>query len=268
MARYPALAPLTMSVPAADGLVLRGLLVYPHGKTGTRYPLAVLAHQYPSARESFAPLLADLHAAGVATLSFDLRGHGDSIWTPTGVRVAQTPAEPTMEAFGAGFMASAKSVGFPHIADDIVRVSAWGLTQNFIESSRLLLVGASVGGTGVLLAAPRLVDPLRGILTFGAAGAPVHSADAMQVIRRNCERVTVPMLLTTSERDPFDGANNVRTWGQGLGHVTTRIVAGSDHAMAIYYAVRAEAIRFIRRTLGGPPARRLPVRSARPRRRR
>ncbi|HSA57153.1 MAG TPA: hypothetical protein VLE53_15685, partial [Gemmatimonadaceae bacterium] len=260
MARYPALSPLTMSVPAADGLVLRGHLVYPHGKTGARYPLAVLAHQYPAARESFAPLLADLHALGVATLAFDLRGHGESIWSSRGIQVAQTPAEPTMDAFVTAFTASASAVGFPHIADDIVRVSAWGLTQNFIESSRLLLVGASVGGTGVLLAAPRLREVLRGVLTFGAAGAGVHAADAMQVIRRNCETVRLPMLLTTSERDPFDGANNARTWGQGLGHVTTRLVAGADHAMGIYYVVRTEVLRFVRHTLGSPPARRLPVR--------
>ena len=268
MARYPALSPLTMSVPAADGLVLRGHLVYPHGKTGARYPLAVLAHQYPSARESYAPLLADLHAQGVATLAFDLRGHGDSIWSTRGIRVAQTPAEPTMEAFGEAFMASASAVGFPHIADDIVRVSAWGLTQNFIEASRLLLVGSSVGGTGVLLAAPRLKENLRGVLTFCAAGAGVHSPDAMQVIRRNCETVRVPMLLTTSERDPFDGASNARTWAQGLGHVTTRIIPGAEHGMAIFYDVRTEVLRFVRSTLGSAPARRLPVRSTVTRRRR
>jgi len=32
------------------------------------YPLAVLAHQYPTTRDSCAPLIADLLAAGVATL--------------------------------------------------------------------------------------------------------------------------------------------------------------------------------------------------------
>ena len=165
-------------------------------------------------------------------------------------------------------MASASSVGFQHIADDIVRVSAWGLTQNFIESSRLLLVGSSVGGTGVLLAAPRLQEMLRGVLTFGAAGAGVHSADAMDVIRRNCQTLRMPMFLTTSERDPFDGANNARTWGQGLGHVTTRVIAGAEHGMAIYYDVRTEVLRFVRATLGRAPARRLPVRSTVTRRRR
>jgi len=44
------LAPLRMSVP------------------GRSYPLAVLAHQYPTIRDSHASLTADRIAAGVATL--------------------------------------------------------------------------------------------------------------------------------------------------------------------------------------------------------
>ena len=48
MTRYPALAPLHPAIPTADGLILRGTLTYPHGQVGTKYPLAVLAHQYPA----------------------------------------------------------------------------------------------------------------------------------------------------------------------------------------------------------------------------
>ena len=249
MPKYPALAPLRMAVPAADGQILRGLLVYPHMNTGTRYPLAVLAHQYPATRDSYAPLCADLHAAGVATLAFDLRGHGDSIWTASGARVIETPAEPTMEAFGKAFMASASQVGFQHIADDIVRVASWGLAQNYVDSGRLILVGSSVGGTGVLLAAPRLAGALKGIVTFGAAGAAAHSPDAMQRIRSNCESLAVPMFLATSEGDPFEGAANVRQWGADLPHVTTKIVPGDAHAMAIYYDVRRDVLAFVRKLL-------------------
>jgi len=265
MTSYPALAPLHPAIPAADGLVLRGHLVYPHGKVGTKYPLALMAHQYPATRDSYAPLCADLHAMGIATLAFDMRGQGESISTPAGVKVAPSPAEPTMEAFGAAFGASATVVGFPHIADDIVRMAAWGLFQNYIDASRLLLVGASVGGTGVLLAAPRLTAHLKAILTFGAAGPGVHSADAMERIRANCQSVRVPMLLTTSEQDPFDGANNVRTWGKGLSHVGTKIVPGGEHAMAIYYDVRREVIAFTKQVMAAPSVvrRKTPTKKAR-----
>jgi alpha-beta hydrolase superfamily lysophospholipase len=78
------LAPLEMSVPAADGLILKGTLTYPSGRPGEPFPLAVLAHQYPATRDSFAPLVRDLLAAGVATLAFDQRGHGASIVRPSG----------------------------------------------------------------------------------------------------------------------------------------------------------------------------------------
>ncbi|HEX9563286.1 MAG TPA: alpha/beta fold hydrolase [Gemmatimonadaceae bacterium] len=253
MTRYPALSPLHPAIPAADGLVLRGHLVYPHGRTGSRYPLAVMAHQYPTTRDSYAPLCADLHAIGMATLAFDMRGQGESTWTPTGARVAPSPAEPTMEAFGAAFMASASAVGFPHIADDIVRMASWGLFQNFIDPTRLLLVGSSVGGTGVLLAAPRLAGALRAVVTFGAAGAGVHSPDAMDRIRANCQTLNIPVLLTSSEEDPFDGANNARTWRNGLGHVAAEIVPGSEHAMAIYYQVRTRVLAFVKQAIPSAP---------------
>lgn len=258
MTRYPALAPEHPAIPARDGLILRGVLTYPHGRVGTRYPLAVMAHQYPATHDSFAPFCADLHAMGIATLAFDMRGQGKSIWAPSGARVAPTPAEPNMNAFGAAFMGSASAVGFPHIADDIVRVASWGLFQNFIDPTRLMLVGASVGGTGVLLAAPQLTGALRAIVTFGAAGAPVHSADAMDRIRANCQSLPTPMLLTSSEKDPFDGANNIRTWSKGLKHVGTKIIPGAEHAMAIYYEVRRDVVAFVKKTIA-PPVRSRPV---------
>ena len=260
MPRYPALSPLNPSVPAADGVILRGTLTYPHGNVGTQYPLAVLAHQYPSTHDSFAPLCADLHALGIATLAFDLRGHGRSIWTSSGARVAPSPAEPTMAAFGEAFMGSASSVGFSHIADDIVRMTAWGIFQNYIDPARVLLVGASVGGTGVLLAAPRLSKHVKAILTFGAAGAGAHSAEAQEQIRQHCKALATPMLLTSSEKDPFDGANHIREWGKGLKHVWSRIVPGTDHGMAIYYDVRKEVLAFVKKTIA-PSVRARPVRS-------
>jgi pimeloyl-ACP methyl ester carboxylesterase len=260
MTRYPALSPVHPSIPATDGMILCGTLTYPHGRIGTRYPLAVMAHQYPSTHDSFMPFSADLHALGVATLAFDLRGHGKSIWTASGARVAPSPAEPTMSAFAEAFMASATTVGFQHIADDIVRMTAWGQAQNFIDPTRLLLAGSSVGGTGVLLAATRLAASLKGIVTFGAAGAAVHASDAMERIRANCESLKVPMLLTSSEKDPFSGADNIRMWGKGLRHVGSRIIPGAEHGMAIYYEVRREVLAFVKKTIAPPPRAR-PVRS-------
>lgn len=260
MSRYPALSPLHFAIPASDGVILRGILTYPHGHVGTKYPLAVMAHQYPSTLDSYQPFCADLHALGVATLAFDLRGHGKSVWTHSGANVAPSPAEPTMQAFGEAFMGSASSAGFAHIADDIVRVAAWGIFQNFIDPKRVMLIGASVGGTGVLLAAPRLEEHVRAIVTFGAAGAPAHSVNAQQQIREHCKALGIPMLLASSEKDPFGGADHIREWGKGLKHVMPKVIPGSDHGMAIYYDVRRDVLAFVKKTIA-PPTRARPVRS-------
>jgi len=244
----PPLGSLDMTVQAGDGLLLRGVLAYPELPVGRNYPLAVLAHQYPGTMDSYAPLIEDLLEMGVAALAFDERGHGASITGPFGQVVVDTPVGFTGEAFGAAFMASAARVGFGKIDDDILRVASWGAAQNQIDTGKLLLVGSSVGGSGALLAAPGIAG-LAGVITFGAAGAPVFP-DGPARIRRAVETVKAPFLLTSSEGDPFNGAQNARDWSRGLSHVATRIVPGTAHAMAIYYEVRDEVLAFIRKHSG------------------
>jgi pimeloyl-ACP methyl ester carboxylesterase len=243
------LAPLEMSVPAGDGLILKGTLTYPESYAGAAFPLVVLAHQYPATRDSYAPLIADLVDNGIATLAFDLRGHGSSIISPDGPKVVDTPEGLTMEAFGKAFMSSAGKVGFSRIENDILRVTSWGANQNFIDPARLALVGASIGGSGVLLAMSS-IPGLRAVATLGAAGAPAISSDAPDRIRGALERTKIPCLLASSREDPFAGGANVSTWSQDLAHVTGRIIPGSAHAMAIYFDIRDELLRFLRQSLG------------------
>ncbi|MEP7327178.1 MAG: hypothetical protein ABI836_14600 [Gemmatimonadota bacterium] len=244
----PPLSPLELSVATADGVVLKGILAYPETAPGTKYPLAVLAHQYPATGDSYGPLLDDLLDLGIATLAFDLRGHGASITGPSGPVVIDTPYGFTLEAFGTAFMASIAKVGFHRIDDDILRVAGWGAAQNFVDPSRMLLVGSSIGGSGALLAAPR-VPGLKGLLTFGAAGALAFGDNAPARIRKAVEGLTASCLLASSEGDPFSGADNVRDWSKGLSHVTPRLTPGSGHGMAIYYQVRDEVLQFVRKSI-------------------
>jgi dienelactone hydrolase len=244
------LAPLQMSVPASDGLILKGVLTYPPGAVGGSYPLAVLAHQYPATRDSYAPLIADLLAAGVATLAFDQRGNGDSIVSPRGPVVVDTPEGVTLEAFGAAFVSSVAKVGFPRIENDVVRVTSWGVSQNFIAGDRLALVGASIGGSAVLLAAPALPG-VRAVATLGAAGALAFGPDGPARIRTAIERAAgLRFFLASSQEDQFEGAASVEAWTRGLGHTRARIVPGSGHGMAIYFAVRDDLLGHLRDALG------------------
>ncbi|HSE28568.1 MAG TPA: alpha/beta fold hydrolase [Gemmatimonadales bacterium] len=238
------LPPLELTLRAVDGLVLRGELRYP-GRTPDRpFPLAVLAHQWPATRASWGPLVDDLLAAGVATLAFDLRGHGASTEGAGGAVVIETPSDFTFPGVVLAFTASARHAGFAHLPDDILRVANWGVLQNFVDGSRVVLVGASVGGSGVLVAAPR-VPGLRAVATLGAAGAPALAEDGPKRVRAALEQLQAPAYLATSAGDVFDGANNARAWSKGLAHVRTRVVEGDAHAMAIYFEVRDELLRFL-----------------------
>jgi pimeloyl-ACP methyl ester carboxylesterase len=243
----PLPGPLEMSVLSADGLVLKGILEYPEVVPGAGFPLAIFAHQYPATADSFAPLIDDLLDLGIACLAFDLRGHGASIMGPSGPIVIDTPVGFTGEDFGRAFMSSATKVGFDRIDDDIIRVASWGVAQNFIDPGRVLLIGGSIGGSAVLLAAPR-IPGLQGIITLGAAGVPVLGANASDRIRTALETISVRALLASSEEDPFAGGENVRTWSHGLPRIAARLVTGTAHAMAIYYDVRSDVLAFVKAT--------------------
>lgn len=245
----PALSPLEVTVEAADRLVLKGIMEYPATpRPEAGYPLAVLAHQYPATGDSYAPLIEDLLDLGAAVLSFDERGHGSSTMTPSGPLVIDSPNGFGPEAFGKAFVSSITKVGFHRIDDDVIRVAGWGAAQNFIDPSRLILVGASIGGSGVILAAPR-VKGLLGVLTFGAAGAPAFGDDGPDRCGKAVLQCGVPVLLTSSEEDPFDGAANARSWAEAP-KAEARLTSGAAHAMAIYFDARDEVIRFLRQLLG------------------
>jgi pimeloyl-ACP methyl ester carboxylesterase len=238
------LPPIELTLQAEDGLVLRGELRYPAVLPQRSFPLAVLAHQWPATRGSWGPLVEDLLAAGVATLAFDQRGHGASTGGPAGAVVIETPHDFTFPGVVLAFTASARHAAFGHIPNDILRVTNWGVLQNFVDGARVVLVGASVGGSGVLVAAPH-VPGLRAVATLGAAGAPALGEDGPERVRAAIERLQAPVYLASSAGDVFDAANHARTWSKDLPQVRTRIVDGEAHAMGIYFAVRDELLDFL-----------------------
>ena len=146
--------------------------------------------------------------------------------------------------------ASRLAAGLPRIENDVVRVTSWGVAQNFIAGDRLALVGASIGGSAVLLAAPALPG-VRVVATLGAAGALAFGPDGPDRIRTAIERAAgLRFLLASSQEDPFEGAASVQAWTRGLGHTRARIVPGAGHGMAIYFAVREDLLGHLRDALG------------------
>jgi dienelactone hydrolase len=241
----PLLSAIEMTLQASDGLLLKGALVYPEVEPEGDFPLAVLAHQYPATADSFAPLVEDLLELGVAVLAFDERGHGASVQGADGLPlVIDSPLGFGIEAFGAAFVSSSAKVGFNRIDDDVFRVASWGVAQNFIDSTHVALIGASVGGTAVTLAAPR-IPGLKALVTFGAAGELVWGQNGRTRGRAAMEQTTARTLHASSTADPFGAADNAKAWSDGLKYARARIVPGAAHAMAIYYTVRQEVVALL-----------------------
>lgn len=112
----------TIRIPIGAGLSLAADIAGPHGA-----PTVVLGHGGGQTRHSWDKAEQQLARAGYFAVNYDLRGHGDSDWSPDGDYGVQTRA------------------------DDLARVAQIG-------TSPLALVGASLGGITALAATCRGLD--------------------------------------------------------------------------------------------------------------
>jgi pimeloyl-ACP methyl ester carboxylesterase len=115
---------------AADGVKLAGAVVG-RGKTGI-----VFAHQVAGDRCQWLPFARELAAKGYRTLVFDMRGYGASAGIAN--------VSPNLDVVGA--------------AAELRRRGA----------RKIVLVGASMGGTGVVAAAPRIKPAIAGVVELSA----------------------------------------------------------------------------------------------------
>jgi dienelactone hydrolase len=205
-------APTTREVTlqSADGFTLQGTLTLPEGKG--KHPVVILAHQFRSDRSGWAPLAEKLQQRGVATLALDLRGHG-----------ASTQKNGATVTVSGDFDASAKTVGFDQIPDDLVIAAKWVRKQPGINGQRLALAGSSVGATSALLAAPR-ANPTA-VLALSPGGDARALADAA-----GRAYAAVMVLATAEDKGAADAAAAIRPV---LG-ACTRVYEGADHGFAMF----------------------------------
>ena len=136
--------PVTMR--AADGASIYGVEV------GTGTAGIVLGHQYFSDHCEFMQFARDLAALGYRALTFDFRGYGAS----TGGNSARLDLD---------------------VAAAVARLRADGAT-------RIKLVGASMGGTAVLVAASRITPPVDGVVSLSGPTF-FRGLNAVQAVRRS-----------------------------------------------------------------------------------
>lgn len=115
--------PATIRIPIGGGLTLAADVAGPEGA-----PTVILGHGGGQTRHSWDKCELQLAAAGYRAINYDLRGHGDSDWSPDG--------DYSIEAR----------------ADDLAHVAATGARP-------LALVGASLGGVTSLVAASHGLEP-------------------------------------------------------------------------------------------------------------
>jgi dienelactone hydrolase len=127
------------------------------GKTGL-----ILAHQNNADHCQWAPYALESVQAGYRVLTFDFPGFGQS---PTGVSNEDT----------------------------VVAAAAYLRAQG---ATSVALIGASMGGTAVLVAAPKITPPIAGVISLSAP-ATFKGADATAAVRD----LGVPVLFAACELD-------------------------------------------------------------------
>jgi pimeloyl-ACP methyl ester carboxylesterase len=144
---------------AADGATVYGVEV------GTGATGVVLGHQYFSTHCEFMDFARELATAGFRALTIDFRYNGAS----TGGNSSRLDLD---------------------VAAAAARLRADGAT-------RVKLVGASMGGTAVLVAASEIVPPVAGVVSLSGP-TYFRGLNAVKAVRRS--RVPVRFLVTRGER--------------------------------------------------------------------
>ncbi len=160
-----------VSFHTADGVLLAGSF-YP---TANRLaPAVVLVHMLTRNRRDWEPVALRLTAQGIAALTFDLRGHGESSPAPT--EDSATPAS---------------------MVRDVAAAIAFVRARGDVMHDRIGIAGASLGANLALLAA--VADP--GVRTVVLLSP---TADYRGVrIDANARKFARPLLLVVSREDAY-----------------------------------------------------------------
>jgi len=195
-----------------DGVVLAATLLLPAAKAP---PVVVFVHGLLSGKDSprnvvIAERLRDI---GIASLLFDLSGHGESSPDPRGDDI---------DAY----------------CDDLEAAYNWAKSRAEIDASRIAIAGSSVGGVVVLEALRSgRVSPASLVLR----APPIGSHDL--------EDVAVPTLVLVGSLDPLSSTLEAIAHSS---HVTVVTIPGASHLFeetGTLERVLWETVEWFRRTL-------------------
>lgn len=204
-------APLTVEIPANDGLMLVG----DYYAQAEAAPAVLLLHMLGSERGAWQPILADLVDAGYAVLAVDLRGHGDS--------------------GGAQDWALAET--------DIQAWLDWLREQDAVRADALAIVGASIGGNLALIGCANDAACVTAVaLSPGLDYRGVAPENA--VVEGLAERSA---LLVAAQGDGYSADSVKQMAAAAGGEIGLRLFSGSRHGTNFFLTegMRARIVNVI-----------------------
>lgn len=171
------------------------------GETGV-----VLAHMFPADRSSWDRLAELLAEQGYRVLNFDFRGFGDS------------PGNRDLSMLGQDVLAA---------VEEVRRRGA----------GRIVVIGASMGGTAALVAASRA--ELDGVITLSAPSTFMGIAALPEVV----QAVDEPKLFIAAQGDGQAAATAQGFYYDAPGAKRLEIVNGSEHGTELLEGGQAEVVR-------------------------
>ena len=175
-----------MSLPTPDGFVLSGTLQVPEGRG--KHPAVILVHGFRYDHSGWGPLVEKLNARGLATLAFDLRGHGKSLQQGGDAATVASIYLPAQQA-----------MNLDQVPSDLALVTAWLRKQKGIDGRHLGLAGANEGASAALLAAGKLMPTA--ILALSPVGAEAFGAGAKDRMPASVARSHATLMAFVSAGD-------------------------------------------------------------------
>ncbi|MGH2683051.1 MAG: alpha/beta hydrolase [Actinomycetota bacterium] len=166
----------------------------------------VFAHMFPTDRTSWASFATVLGDGGFRTLTFDFRGYGDS--------------------------GGEKDI--PEIWRDVV-AAARALRDD--GATRVVLVGASMGGSAALRAAAE--EPVDGVVTLSAPSTFMGLTASPEVLAG----VTAPKLFLAADGDGIAAQTAQSFYEQSPPPKRVEIVTGTEHGTDLLEGRQSEVVR-------------------------
>ncbi len=204
----PATSAPAVTFVTGDGITLRGHLF----GSGQRW--VILSHMFPTDQTGWFPFAGELALRGYHVLTYDFRGYGESDGQKQIDRIDR----------------------------DLTAALEFVRGQ---KPLRVVLIGASMGGTAAVIVASR--QPVDGVITLSAPLA-FRGLDAARLD----QRLKVPSLFISAELDGDNQVSARRLYEAAQGERSLDIVPGSSHGIRLVdpsrgSAVRADIITFLER---------------------